>query len=128
MRIANNSVAQPVFLVAPSSQNGDTGNANASIPVSSAGYLPKGYQQFDNTQLATVQSLTVPAGATVAIIQNNHTQPMRWRDDGQNPTGTTGLRIPANSETPLTYDATLATFRMIKQTDGTGFVDVAYYG
>lgn len=86
---------------------------------------PKGYQQLTNAQLATVQSLTVPAGATVALIQNNGNQPARWRDDGVNPTSTIGQRIV--SGLTLVYASMLSAFKVTREADGAS-LDIAYYG
>lgn len=93
----------------------------------SAAFTPLGDQQITIATLAAVQTLTIPPGATVAIIQNNTTQAMRFRDrpDGTAPTATLGQRIAAGA--PYTYDGDLTKFKMIREADGTGTVDIAYY-
>ncbi len=92
--------------------------------VKAAPYTPLGDQQLSNATLAASTALTVPGGATVAIVQNNHSQAMRWRDNGQAPTASVGQRIAAGEQ--LTYDGSLSAFRIIKEADGTGTVDVWY--
>lgn len=86
---------------------------------------PKGYQQFLDADLASVASLTVPSGATRAVIQNNGSQPVRWRDDGVNPTSTTGQRILSGEEKD--YRGTLSAVRLIREASGAS-LDVLYYG
>jgi hypothetical protein len=61
-----------------------------------------GYVQL--TSLATAVGLTVPVGATYAIIQAE-AQAVRWRDDGVAPTAAIGMTIPAGGE--LRYDGNL---------------------
>jgi hypothetical protein len=100
---------------------GEDGGAPA---VRSASYTPMGYQQLSNATLAVSTPLTVPAGATVAIIQNNGTQPARFRDDGVAPTATTGQRIAAGEF--YTYDGNLSAMRLIREADGVT-LDIAYY-
>lgn len=83
-------------------------------------------QQFTIAQIQTVQTLTVPAGATVALIQNNTTAAIRWRDNGSVPTTTLGIRLLAGTE-PLVYDGSLAALRLIAEGSGTGTLDISYY-
>lgn len=98
------------------------GSTAAPVAVRSANYTPKGYQQIVSPAAST--PLTVPTGATVAIIQNNGAQPARWRDDGTAPTTTLGQRIAAGDT--LTYDGTLTAFRVIQEAAGVT-LDVLYY-
>jgi|GEM_PF-3272197 len=92
--------------------------------VPDAPLVPMGYQQLTNAQLATVQALTVPAGATIAHIQNNGSQRCRWRDDGVDPTATTG-RVISPDDTEI-YDAALASVKIIRGGDGVT-LDISYY-
>lgn len=85
---------------------------------------PLGYQQIANTTLAASSALTAPNGAKKAVIQNNGSQPARWRDDGQAPTASTGLRLPPGDE--LVYEGSLSAIRLIREADGVT-IDVAYY-
>lgn len=90
----------------------------------SASFTPQGYQQISSATLAASTGLTVPAGATVAIIQNNGTQAVRFRDDGTDPTSSIGQRIPAGET--LTYDGDLSAVEFIREADG-AILDIAYY-
>lgn len=87
--------------------------------------VPKGYQQITNTMLTTVMSLTPPAGATMALIQNNGVQPVRYRDDGVDPTASTGHRI--TTDDILSYSGNLGALRLVRETDGV-VLDILYYG
>lgn len=83
----------------------------------------KGYQQI--TGLTTAQPLTVPTGATLALITTEG-QSVRWRDDGTNPTATVGQQLLVGQT--LVYDSTsIAALRFI-QTAATAILDVSYYG
>lgn len=83
---------------------------------------PLGYQQI--TSLSSAASLTVPTGATCALIQAE-TQAVRWRDDGTNPTASVGMVLDAGSD--LFYTGSLAAFRAI-QTTASAKLNVSYYG
>lgn len=89
-------------------------------------YTPRGDQQFTIAQLQAKQTLTVPTGATVAIMQNNTTVALRWRDgpSGADPTTTVGQRIIAGDT--LNYDGNLAQFEIIAEGTGTGTLDIWY--
>jgi len=92
-------------------------------------FTAKGYQQLSNATLAASTALTVPSGATVAVIQNNGTQPVRWRDDGAStaPTASTGQRLPAGETLTLdTGNAGLTAARFIREADG-ATLDIQYY-
>lgn len=82
-------------------------------------------QQITIATLAAAQALAAPATATVAILQNNTTSAIRWRDTGQPPTNALGIRILAGEE--LVYDGDLAAIRLIREQDGTGALDISYY-
>lgn len=122
------------------------GTANAGIPIAGgdgltasgpanpsfakgATYNPLGHQQLADATLAASTALpTIPATATVALIQNNGTVAARIRYDGAttDPTTTTGLRIPAG--TTLTWDvgqANLLTTRVIREAAGVT-LDILY--
>jgi hypothetical protein len=83
-----------------------------------------GYQQISNAHLETVQMLTVPAGATIADVQNNGAQRCRWRDDGGSPTPTTGRVISADDTERLMGN--LGQVRLIRAADGVT-LDISYY-
>lgn len=80
-----------------------------------------GYQQI--TSLGTVQTLTVPSGATKALIQCTG-QPIRWRDDGNAPTATVGMRITVGET--LEYKGNLSAIRFIQEA-ASGVLNVSYY-
>ena len=85
---------------------------------------PKGYQQLTSDQLATAQSLSVPAGAVRAVIQNNGAQAARWRADGTDPTATTGQRIIGGDSLDIVTG--LTSYRFIREAEGVQ-LDIAYY-
>lgn len=84
--------------------------------------IPLGYQQI--TGLSSVQSLTVPAGARVAVIQAE-SQSVRWRDDGTNPTATIGMRLVIGSELP--YAGNLSAIKFIEES-ASAKLNISYYG
>ena len=91
-----------------------------------ATYTPLGHQQLASAAIAGSTALpSVPATATVALIQNNGTTPARIVYTGT-ATATTGLRITAG--TTLTWDvgqAALTTSRVIREADG-AILDILY--
>ena len=80
-----------------------------------------GYQQI--TSLSASTALTVPAGATMALIVAE-TQAVRWRDDGTAPTASVGM--PLATGTSLSYDGDLKAIRFIQQT-ASAVLNVSYY-
>jgi hypothetical protein len=80
-----------------------------------------GYQQI--TSLSAATALTVPAGATMAII-TAQTQGVRWRDDGTNPSATVGMPIAAGGS--LEYGGPLSAIKFIEQT-ASAALNVAFY-
>jgi hypothetical protein len=76
-----------------------------------------GFQQLSPTSSTL---LTVPAGATLAVIISAAS--FTWRDDATAPTTTAGMVWPANL--PLYYGGDLAALKVIN-TSGT--VNVSYY-
>ena len=80
-----------------------------------------GYQQI--TSLSAATALTVPAGATMALIAPL-TQGVRWRDDGTNPTASVGMPVAAG--TYLSYDGDLTAIRFI-QTTASAELNITYY-
>jgi len=87
-----------------------------------SGGEPLGYVQY--TDLANAMHLEPPAGAGYAMLQAEG-QAMRWRDDGQDPTPTVGMRLDATGE--LRYDGDLSKFRIIGEAAG-AILNVSYYG
>lgn len=83
---------------------------------------PLGYEKVPvSTGAAT--GITPPDGALIAAIQP--AVDIRWRDDGTDPTATTGMRAGAYSE--LTYDGNFLALRLIAVSAG-GEIDISYYG
>ena len=80
-----------------------------------------GYQQI--TSLSSATGLTVPAGATRAIIAPL-TQTVRWRDDGTNPTASVGMPVSAGSY--LSYDGDLNRIRFI-EASASAELNISYY-
>lgn len=82
-----------------------------------------GFQQI--TSLSTSTSLTVPAGAAIAVIQCE-TQNVRWRDDGSAPTATVGM-LMRTTDAPYVFEGSLAAIRFIEAT-ASAKINVTYYG
>jgi len=86
-----------------------------------ASYTPRGYRQFTSADLATAVGFAdiaggVPEGATTAIIENNGTQAVRWRDDGIDPTASVGNRVAAGGV--LGYDGDFSAIKFIRESAG----------
>ena len=88
----------------------------------SQSFVPLGYQQL--TLTGTAQKLTVPTGATVAVIAVE-TANARWRDDGVAPTASVGVPM-ATTDSPLQYSGTLTALQFIAQT-GSPILDCSFY-
>ena len=80
-----------------------------------------GYQQI--TSLSSAQALTVPRGATRALIAPL-TQTVRWRDDGVAPTASVGM--PAAAGTYLSYDGDLNRIRFF-EASASAELNITYY-
>lgn len=80
-----------------------------------------GYQQI--TSLSSATGLTVPVGATMAVIAPL-TQGVRWRDDGTNPTASVGMPVSAGAY--FNYDGDLKSIKFIEQT-ASAQLNVSYY-
>ncbi len=80
-----------------------------------------GYQQI--TSLSASTALTVPAGATRAVIIPE-SQGVRWRDDGTAPTASIGMVLPVL--VTLSYDGDLSRIRFIQQA-ASATLNVSYY-
>lgn len=101
-----------------------TGASTAGIPtaVAQASMVPLGYQKL--TVDDSVDSLTVPAGATHAIVACE-TAKVRWRDDGSNPTATDGMPLEAGDVVEFT--TTLSTLRFLRATGTSATLHISYY-
>lgn len=80
-----------------------------------------GYQQL--TSVSSSTALTVPKGATMALIVPEN-QSVRWRDDGTDPTAGVGMLLTVNSS--LNYDGDLSRIRFI-ETLASAKVNISYY-
>jgi hypothetical protein len=80
-----------------------------------------GYQQI--TSLSASTALTVPSGATLALIVPE-TQNVRWRDDGTDPTSSVGMPLVAGAS--LSYDGDLSRVRFIEVT-ASAKLNISYY-
>lgn len=80
-----------------------------------------GYQQI--TSLSASTALTVPTGATMALI-TPESQAVRWRDDGVAPTSSVGMPVAVGES--LNYDGDLSRIRFIQQA-ASATLNVSYY-
>ena len=80
-----------------------------------------GYQQI--TSLSAASGLTVPNGATYALIVPD-TQTVRWRDDKVAPTATVGMPVAAG--VAFEYDGDLNSIKFIEST-ASAKLNVSYY-
>lgn len=85
-------------------------------------YTALGYQQIASG-LSAALGLTVPVGATVAVIVAE-AQAVRFRDDGTNPTATVGIPLAVAQE--FFYTGPLANIKFIEQT-ASAKLNVSYY-
>ena len=102
-------------------------SASAGVPVVDANMVELGYSQSKTistvTTLATVAGGSLPAGATMALIQAL-TQNIRWRDDGTNPSATLGMQLAAGDQ--FFYTGDLTAFKVIEET-ATAEINVSFY-
>lgn len=89
--------------------------------IGAVGNIPLGYQKV--TDLSTSTSLDVPIDADLAIIVPEYS-PVRYRDDGVEPTPTEGM--PASINVPLQYFGNLVALRFIELSPGAA-INVLYY-
>ena len=86
---------------------------------------PKGYQQL--TVSTTAVGLTLPTGAQRAVI-HIEAQPIRYRDDGTDPTSTVGVLVKADVSFELNSLLSLRQFKAIRSGSVDATVNVVYYG
>lgn len=92
------------------------------------GFVALDFRQITvSTAAAGLPSLPTASRIRRVIIQPLD-QPVNYRDDGTDPTSTTGLQVPAG--TFFVYDGDPTKFRMILANTATGDADVrlGYYG
>lgn len=80
-----------------------------------------GYQQI--TSLSSAVGLTIPSGATLALIVPE-AQNVRWRDDGTDPTATVGMPIYIGAS--LSYDGDLNKIKFIQEA-ASAKLNISYY-
>lgn len=85
------------------------------------GLEPLGYEQI--TSMSSAQSLSVPDGATMAVMVAE-TQDVRWRDDGTAPTGSVGMPLVAGEY--YVYTGQLRQIQVIEQA-ASAALNVTYY-
>lgn len=83
---------------------------------------PLGYQKISS--LSSAVGLTPPAAARVAMIQAEG-EAVRYRDDGTDPTSTTGMKL-ANGDS-IWFNADLSVVKFIEVTGGAS-LNILYYG
>jgi len=84
-----------------------------------------GYQQFAAGSIDTAQSLTIPAG-TAVIIMEPEAQVVRFRDDGTDPTTTVGMPMQV-AESYIYTAGSSSRIQVISAVAG-GILNVLYYG
>ena len=95
-----------------------------ATPVIEAGWVSKGFQQV--TSLSAAAKLTVPDGASFALIQCT-TQNVRWRADGTAPTTTVGMQMLATSNSEMFRGhEMLEALQFIEET-GSAVLNVHYF-
>jgi hypothetical protein len=107
--------------------NPETSNKSYALYTSAAPVTPLGHFQV-TVGTSAVGLPSIPAEAR-RVYLTPVGAPINFRDDGTNPTGSSGYPIPA--DTHFTYDVEpTATFKMIRASTATSDADVrvAYYG
>lgn len=85
--------------------------------------IPTVLSGFQNISVTTAQALTVPSGASHALLTvDTGGGNIRFREDGTNPTASIGLLVQAGAAVELTN---LANVRIVSTT-GTTVVNVSY--
>jgi hypothetical protein len=98
---------------------GGGGGGGSSAPYAAT---PKGYQQITGT--GAVAALTVPAGATFAVVQPE-AQGVRYRDDGTNPTAAVGM--PIGSGVSVTFGGAIEEAALKFWLPAGAILDINYY-
>ncbi len=87
-------------------------------------YKPAGWQALVVDD--TVRKLTVPTDARYAKITVRD-EPIRYRDDGTNPSSTVGMLVKAGEKIILTSREQLEAFRAIRDGLTSGNLEILYY-
>lgn len=107
----------------PYTASGGGGGGGATAPYAAT---PLGYQQILAATLAAPDALTVPTGATFAIIEPEGGA-VRYRDDGTNPTGAIGMPLGAGQSLQASGAAMLAALKFIEATGSAAILNISYY-
>jgi hypothetical protein len=94
--------------------------------IAGGGGTPLGYQQISAGTLATATALTIPTGATLALVRTD-TAGVRWRDDGTAPTGAVGMQLLPADEPYAFTGASMTAVKFILTTGGSPVLNVCYY-
>ena len=86
---------------------------------------PEGYGQVTVSTTA-VALPSIPKSASYAIV-NISSQPVRYRDDGTNPTATVGMPAVAGDEIVLVSPAQIKAFKVIRSGGTDAELNVLYY-
>ncbi len=97
-------------------------------PVIGGGAIPLGYQQISAATLATATALTIPTGASAALVSVD-TAGVRWRDDGTAPTAAIGMALiaTATSSPMLAFGGGSMTAVKFILISGSPILNVSYY-
>lgn len=85
-----------------------------------------GHEQLTSLSSAAGLTSTLYAKASYALIECDHTanKYVRWRDDGTNPTTTTGISLAPGEK--LVYDGNFANIKFIEES-ASAKLNVSYY-
>lgn len=86
---------------------------------------PIGYRQVTVSTTA-VAIPTIPAGATRAVVVVE-AQPLRYRDDGTNPTASVGMLCVAATRFELESRASILAFKAIRSGGTDSVLSVSFY-
>ncbi len=92
----------------------------------------KGGSQFALAIAGTAVALTVPAGATAAVIDNSGSGAIRYTTDGSTPSATNGNRLAAGAtlnwnQPGVDYSPLLTVLKMIRESAASTTVEAQYY-
>jgi type 1 fimbria pilin len=106
-------------------QNCIAPNSSGGLPTVPGGLIPLSPMQSGLT-VASSTALTIPSGATYAVVCAR-TQNVNYTTDGTTPpTAAVGMQLLANQCVPLQGATMLSNFRAIQQT-ATATLDVSYF-
>ena len=96
----------------------------ASTPVIDGTLEVVDFEQI--TGLSSAKGLTTATygAGTIALLQAE-SQPIRWRDDGTDPTASVGMRLTPGSD-PWPYGGSLAAIKFIEEA-ASGKLNCSYY-